>query len=295
MTTPRTLVLAIGRWLELLSRTSFVRANAIVHNDAAYTDITPTQYASAFEWISNVKDLSALVELARQSGARKVPLDLSRRVALENLIREEHPSWLAVADQLVISADDLPSDVASLSRSLGMTDKECLDAVRNVSGRIDPEARTKFGAAGEAALVAMLDAAWPGSVTHISTITDGMGYDIAFQVLGVEWHLEVKSVTSASRKRIFLSRNEYEVSRRDEYWRLVLVVLDEELLAHSVSVLDSSLLWTRSPRDVTTRAAWETCKFVLKPGEARSPFCAALGIDAPKHAHAALVGTGIDA
>ncbi len=61
MSMPRTVIVAIGRWLDLLSKTGFVRANALVHNDAAYTDITPTQYATALEWLWTVTDI-------RQSG-----------------------------------------------------------------------------------------------------------------------------------------------------------------------------------------------------------------------------------
>lgn len=290
MTTPKTVVLAVGRWLELLSRTTFVRASVIVHNDAAYTDITPTQYASALEWIQNVPHLRGLMDLSRKSVARKLPLDFSKRMALEAMILDANPSWLQVVDQLVISQDDLPNDVVSWAEGLGMTDAESMDVVRSVSGKVDAQARLVFGEAGESALVTMLEAAWPGSVTHVSMVSDSLGYDLSFRPGDIEWHLEVKSVTSSTRSRIFLSRNEFEVSRRDRYWRLVLVVLDAERSAQSVSILDNTALWTCSPRDVTSRASWETSKFVLKFGEGCSTFCEALGLIPPQAAHSALYG-----
>lgn len=288
MTTPKTLILAVGRWLELLSRTTFVRANVIVHYHAAYTDITPTQYASALEWIRNVPHLNSLIAFSSERGMRKLPLDFSKRMALEALILEESPSWLQVVDELVVSQDDLPNDVVCWAECLDMTDAESMDVVRSVSGKVDAQARKNFGEAGESALVTMLEAAWPGSVTHVSMVSDSLGYDIAFRPGDVEWHLEVKSVASGVRRRIFLSRNDFEVSLRDRYWRLVLVVLDAERSAQSVSILESSALWTGSPRDVTSRASWETSKFILKSSEGRSTFCRALSLTPPQYAHAAL-------
>ncbi|XAS64822.1 protein NO VEIN domain-containing protein [Pseudarthrobacter sp. So.54] len=291
MSMPRTVIVAIGRWLDLLSKTGFVRANAIVHNDAAYTDITPTQYATALEWLWRITDIRGLVELAKDSGTRRIPLDFSRRVALQSLIIEESPSWLSVADQLVATPDDLPTDVVEWGASLGMTDEDCLDSVRNVSRKVNLQARSDFGAAGESALLALLETAWPGSATHISTISDGFGYDISFQESGIEWHLEVKSVAAGPRARIFLTRHEFEVARRDPAWRLVILSMDHDWSVLSVCVADSEKLMMRSPRDVATSATWETCRFVLSAEEASLPFCRALGIETPKSASVALWGS----
>jgi hypothetical protein len=291
MSMPRTVIVAIGRWLDLLSKTGFVRANAIVHNDAAYTDITPTQYATALEWLWSITDIRGLVELAQDSGTRRIPLDFTRRVALQSLIIEESPSWLSVADQLVATPDDLPTDVVEWGASLGMTDEDCLDSVRNAAGKVNVQARADFGAAGESALLGLLEMAWPGSATHISAISDGFGYDISFQESGIEWHLEVKSVADGPRARLFLSRNEFEVARRDAAWRLVIVSMDHECSVRSVCVADNEQLWLRSPRDVATSATWESCKFVLSPEEAGTPFCRALGIEPPKRASTALCGS----
>lgn len=290
MSLPTTVVVAIGRWLDLLSRTSFVRANAIVHNDAAYTDITPTQYATALEWLWTISDIRKLVELTQESGSRRIPLDFSRRMTLQSMILEARPSWLSLADQLVATPDDLPTDVVEWGKSLGMTDAECLDSIRSASGKLNLQARADFGAAGESALLALLETAWPGSSTHVSAISDGFGYDISFQESGSEWHLEVKSVLAGPRARIFLSRHEFEVSRRDAAWKLVIVSMDHDRSVLSVGVADSERLWIRSPQDVATSATWETCKFVLAPDEASLPFCRALGIAPPKYAGIALYG-----
>jgi hypothetical protein len=290
MSLPTTVVVAIGRWLDLLSRTGFVRANAIVHNDAAYTDITPTQYATALERLWTISDIRKLVELAQESGSRRIPLDFSRHMTLQSIIMEARPSWLTMADQLVATPDDLPTDVVEWGKSLGMTDAECLDSVRSASGKLNLQARADFGAAGESALLALLETAWPGSSTHVSAISDGFGYDISFQESGNEWHLEVKSVLAGPRARIFLSRHEFEVARRDVAWKLVVVSMDHDRSVLSVGVADGEKLWIRSPRDVATSATWETCKFVLSPEEANLPFCRALGIAPPRSAGAALYG-----
>lgn len=288
MSMPRTVVVAAGRWLDLLSKTGFVRAKAIVHNDAAYTDITPTQYATALEWLWRISEIRNLVELAQESGSRRIPLDFSRRMVLQSLIMEVRPSWLSMADQLVVTPDDLPTDVAEWGKSLGMTDEDCLDSVRRASGQLDLQARADFGAAGESALLALLETAWPESTTHISAISDGFGYDIAFRHSRGEWHLEVKSVVAGPHPRIYLSRHEFEVARRDAAWRLVIVSMNRNWSVLSVCVVDNKTLWMRSPRDVATSATWEACKFVLSSEEASLPFCHALEITPPRYAGAAL-------
>ena len=47
-------------------------------------------------------------------------------------------------------------------------------------GKVDTAARERVGAAGEAALVALLRERTDGRVDHVSTWSDGFGYDIAF-------------------------------------------------------------------------------------------------------------------
>jgi hypothetical protein len=69
-------------------------------------------------------------------------------------------------------------------------------------------------------------------VTRVSLVSDGFGYDVR-SYFGVEsdgWdshdelHIEVKSTTVAARRsqdfRLFLTRHEFEVSRRDRSWVL---------------------------------------------------------------------------
>ena len=212
-------------------------------------------------------------------------------MVLQSLIIEASPSWLSVADQLVATPDDLPTDVVEWGASLGMTDEDCLDSVRSVSGKLNLQARADFGAAGESGLLALLEKAWPGSATHISAISDGFGYDISFQESGNEWHLEVKSVVAGPNARIFLSRHEFEVARRDAAWRLVIVCLNHDWSVVAVCIADKDKLWLRSPRDVATSATWESCKFVLSPEDASTPFCRALGIEPPRSAAVALRGS----
>lgn len=276
MSLPTTVVVAVGRWLDLLSRTGFVRANTIVHHDAAYTDITPTQYATALEWLSTNSGIRELVELAQHSGLRRIPLDFSRHMTLESIILEARPPWLWLASQLVATPDDLPADVAEWGRNLGMTDEECLESVLRVSGKLNLQARADFGAAGESALLALLESAWPGSATHVSAISDGFGYDISLQESGSEWHLEVKTVVVGHRTRFFLTRHEFEVARRDAAWRLVVVSMDHDGAIRSVRVVENEVLWARSPRDVSAEATWDTCRFDLGPEEMGVPFCRAL-------------------
>src|SRR5262249_42479394 len=69
-------------------------------------------------------------------------------------------------------------------------------------------------------------------VTRVSVVSDGFGYDVRsyFGTVGPLWspeyelHIEVKSTTVARSKtadfRLFLTRHEFEVSRRDGSWVL---------------------------------------------------------------------------
>lgn len=278
MTLPRTVVVAIGRWLDLLSRTSLLRANAIVRHDAAYTDITPTQYATAFDWLLSVESIRSLIENAKKSGSRRIPLNFSRRLALDAIITEANPSWLSRAAELVVAPDDLPTDVSDWGGVLGMADQECLESVRQVSGKLDLQARAAFGALGEAALMELLEASWPGSATQISVISDGFGYDISFRGPVNEWHLEVKSVAFGVRSRVFLSRHEFEVSLRDDAWNLVVVALDHNGSVRKVGVVDKQILQERSPRDVTSTASWQSCEFEFGNTEIDTTFCGFLRV-----------------
>lgn len=78
-------------------------------------------------------------------------------------------------------------------------------------------------------------------VSQVSMISDRFGYDVSTPTLdGPVCHLEVKGSTAASGHlfTFFLSRNEYDVGRRDPDWSLVACLVadgDVQVLGHLVT------------------------------------------------------------
>lgn len=291
MSIPRTIVVAASRWLRLLEVADLARARSILHNRSSYTDITPTQYATALEWLRTVPQVDEYlshVELYAGDELRtKVVLD----AVLSKLFEDNRPPWLPMAEALVSAVDDIPADMADWMKILGIPDERGLGVLGGYIGRIDLEARRLLGEEGEAGFVALLEEVWPGSTSHVAMYADGLGYDVAFRHEGRVWHLEVKSTRHRSFDRVFVSRNEYEVGLSDPSWVLILLKLSVDGDIQRLATVDWEVLQSRVPLDRHSTAAWESCRFAFTDAEISRGLCSGLRIS-PEEARLPVLQTG---
>lgn len=247
---PEAVLLAAKRWLEILPTSGGVpRAQALLTTHARYNDLTPTQYATALTWL---RDLDLLEGIgSRLPAANQVLSAIFERAA---------PPWVQDADDLVRSPDELPSDIVSSGETLGLAPLAVFEQLVSSWGKVDTAARERVGSAGEAALVALLRDGTVGRVDHVSTWSDGFGYDIDLLTDSVSAHLEVKSTTRIGRFTAYLSRHEYEVMLRDPSWVLVTVRLTAELDLAGVGSVPSDWVAANVPRDDGPFGSWASVK-----------------------------------
>jgi hypothetical protein len=265
---PEPVLLAAKRWLEILPSSGGIpRAQALLTTHTAYSDLTPTQYATALTWL---RDLGLLDSVGS-------PIPAANRV-LSAIFEKAAPHWVQDADDLVRSPDDLPSDIVSAGGCLGLDANGVYEQLVSSWGKVDTAARERVGAAGEAALVTLLRDGTDGRVDHVSTWSDGFGYDIAFAQGAVSAHLEVKSTTRLGRFNAYLSRHEYSVMLRDERWVLVTVRLTTALEIASVGSVPREWIGANVPRDTGPSGSWASCKLEI-PAEVISNGITQLGED----------------
>jgi hypothetical protein len=259
---------AAQRWLHLLDRSSLHQASVLIRSRAQYTDLTPTQYATALEWLLTVGLLEA------QDGGRLIapatsglPEDQASEVLFERSLEELRPTWLADADILVPDATELPEDAAHLAAVLGVPEKAAWLAAQQVHGRIDLTERARIGTAGELALVRLLEQTWPDSTVHIALNNDGFGYDISLSLPLCTWHLEVKTTTRRGRLVVHMSRNEHEVGLLDPLWRMIVVGLDAAEQPAALATVRYEVLLERIPREPHVATRWESLRHQLGPSD----------------------------
>ena len=235
-------------------------------------DLTQTQYASALEWLKSLELLieNRLARLEISAVAKSMPTEQLHQLLFERFLLSDVPLWLPDADSLLRKTDEIPEDAAHFAHSLGLNDELTLGSIRNVHGRIDLSERTRVGAAGEQALVQLLERHWPQSTYHVAEFHDGFGYDLVFQQDGLEWHIEVKATTRRGRLVIHLSRHEYDVSLLDRQWRLVVVGLDDQLRLKSIATVQHSEVLRRSPRDTSGSARWEAAAHEITSNDVKA-------------------------
>jgi hypothetical protein len=265
---PESILKAAVRWADLLERSAYAEASALLRSETKYADLTPTQYNTALEWLTSLE----IAELGQTgTGYRLAPayagLPREQRslFLFTRALEEGDPPWLQDADALVPTADEMPEDGALLASVLELAPETALTGIRQVHGHIDLELRARIGAAGERELVRLLESNWPGSTTHISLDHDGWGYDIAFRdEAGREWHLEVKSTPRRGRLVVHLSRQEHDVAGTDRNWRLIVVGLDDNEQIQALATAKHSELLQRSPRDIDRRSRWQSARVDLR-------------------------------
>jgi len=250
----RPILVAAARWLEVLSSGGSVpRAQTLLTNHAKYSDLSPTQYATALTWLRDVGILA-------DGGS---PLSPAERV-LAAIFENTTPAWVPDADQLVQSPDELPIDIVAVGDSLGLDQESVYRQLVSTWGKVDTAARERVGAAGEAALVALIKGLPGVAVDHVAVRSDGFGYDVALAVHGgPELHLEVKSTSRTNRFTAYLSRYEFEISMRDDAWVMVAVRLDAELELDGLGSVSKDWIVANIPRDVGRSGSWSTAKLEI--------------------------------
>ncbi|WP_083207451.1 DUF3883 domain-containing protein [Gordonia sp. UCD-TK1] len=258
---PESILLAAKRWLDILPSSGGIpRAQALLATHVKYSDLTPTQYASA---------LTLLHELELIEGGRILSPPGSR--VLGALLEKAAPTWFLDADQLVQSPDELPSDIVSAGRALGLNEVEVYEQLVSSWGRVDTAVRERVGAAGEAQLVEILESVSGSRVDHVSNWSDGFGYDISYSVGRISGHLEVKSTTRVGRFTAYLSRHEFGVMQRDDSWVLVAVRLTRDLNIAGVGCVPNEWIEANVPRDAGPFGSWASCKFEIPAEVIGSP------------------------
>lgn len=181
--------------------------------------------------------------------------------------------WFADADVLVQRPDEVPIDAARAGKALGLTELSTYAQIVDHWGRVDLEARARVGAAGELALVDLLNNSAVGRVEHVAALSDGFGFDIAIEIGGKPAaHLEVKSTTRRGRMTFYLSRHEFDTMLRDPYWQLVILRLHPETLRiEHLSTVDLGWITEQVPVDAGSSGSWQSCRLdvpaaQMKPG-----------------------------
>ncbi|MGK5497928.1 protein NO VEIN domain-containing protein [Streptomyces sp. URMC 125] len=251
---PNPVLGAAVRWLERLPTSGAARIRALFTTHSDFSDITPTQYEFAYEWICR----TGLLDDVRSS----IP---ARRRVFDSAVAHSGP-WFQDADTLVREPGELPDDILRAAEALGISEAEAYVHVRTAWGKVDTAERSKIGAAGELALVKLLTVSTYASVEHVAAWSDGYGYDIGVQAPQHHVHIEAKSTIRRGRLVVYLSRNEYETMLRDPAWELVAVRLTPELDPKAVATVPRDWIAAQVPADRTVCGRWESCRLDVPPG-----------------------------
>jgi hypothetical protein len=252
---PEPVLRAAVRWLERLPASGPARIRALFTAHSDFSDITPTQYDAAYEWLGR----TGLLGGARSS----IP---ARRRVFDAAIAHSGALWLPDADLLVRGPDELPDDALRTAEALGLGEGEAYAQIAAVWGKVDAGERARIGAAGELALIGLLTASVDARIEHVAAWADGYGYDIAVHAPQHRSHLEVKTTLRRSRLTVYLSRNEYETMLRDPHWELVAVRLSPDLQPLAVATVPKEWIAAQAPADQRPCGRWESCRLDVPPG-----------------------------
>lgn len=249
---PEPVLRAAARWLEHLPASDLARTRALFTTHSAFTDITPTQYAAALEWL---KDRGLLSTAGATSSQRAALFEAAVGESL----------WFRDADTLISAPESLPDDALRAAEALGLGPEAAHAAIRSAWGKVDTAERARLGSAGEQALVELLSSSTAVSVRHVAKESDGFGYDIEVTTDAQTVHLEVKSTTRRGNLRIYLSRNEYDTMLRDRAWTLVAVRLTEELTLAALATINRDWVHDAAPVDSAPGSRWESVRLDVPP------------------------------
>lgn len=242
---------AAVRWLEHRQDSSDTQLRSLFRTHPEFADITPMQYAAAYEWLRN----SGLLE---PQTAPTNPAHLVFQAAVREAL------WFSDADSLVPTQASMPEDGVDAATALNIEPEEAFALLRRCWGKVDTEERHRIGTAGELALVSLLESVEEFHVRHLAAESDGFGYDICALTPAGDLHIEVKSTTRRGRLSIHLSRNEFETMLIDSNWCLAAVRLDDNLAPVAVATVDREWVDTAAPVD-RPGGRWEAVKLEVPP------------------------------
>lgn len=251
---PDPVLRAAVRWLERLPASGAARLRALFAAHSDFSDITPTQYEAAYAWIK----ATGLLDDRHSS----VP---AHRRVFDSAMAHSGAPWLPDVDLLVHTPDELPEDALRAAASLGLSESEAFGQLSAVWGKVDTQERSRIGAAGELALVELLEASTKARIEHVAAWSDGFGYDIAVHAAQHSAHLEVKSTTRRGRLTVYLSRNEYETMCRDPHWELVAIRLTLSLEPEAVATVPKEWIAAQAPADGGAHGRWDSCRLDVPP------------------------------
>jgi Domain of unknown function (DUF3883) len=213
-----------------------VRCRALFTTHDDFSDLTPTQYETAYAWLRASGLLDALHS----------PVPAEQRIFS---VASASAAWFLDSDMLIRGPDELPSDAIRAASALGLDEVEAYAQIVATWGKVDLARRERIGAAGELALINLLTPAVDAKV-------EGQCGNA---------HIEVKSTTRKGRLTIYLSRNEFETMRRDVAWQLVAVRLDAALTPVAIGTVPGAWIASEAPTDRASYGRWEACRLEVPP------------------------------
>lgn len=194
------------------------------------------------------------------------------------LLRKRPPAWLPIAIQNGrLNEEVVPiADREALSW-LGDDLEAVLVAVyRDICEPDADQMLERLGMAGELAVMNALERAGMRP-RQVSLISDAYGYDIEVEVGGQLNGIEVKTVVPRTAAQFFISRNEFEISRRMlSRWRIIQVMFSTAIVAAgkgtyadvlSLRELPSSVLHSLAPED-ESHFRWTESALIVPPDDA---------------------------
>lgn len=259
---PDSILRGAVRWLERIPSHGIARTRSLLVTNPRLSDLTPTQYETALQWLMRAGLLTG--DASDAPAAVRV---YAKAVA--------EAAWFQDADLHVRDPGELPEDALIAAEALSLDPTDAFQHLVTSWGKVDTDLRERIGAAGEAALVDLLKESVNAEIEHVSQWSDGMGYDVTVTADDFSSHLEVKSSTRRGRLTIYLSRNEFEVMRRDANWTLVALTLSSDLNLVDIRTVRSTWLSTAAPQDIGSGGRWQACRFDV-PTEQTMPGIPAL-------------------
>lgn len=253
---PEPVLRAARRWLEHLPGSGVARTRSLFTTHPDFGDLTPSQYETAYTWLSDNGLLTGI-----HPGA---PVG---ELLFDAVVSGSGANWLPDADLLVRGPDELPADALQTAAVLGLSPDTAYARVHGIWGKVDTAERARIGNAGEQALVQLLTETTTCRVDHVAARSDGYGYDISAVSSSAAAHLEVKSTLRRGRLSVYLSRHEYETMQRDPWWRLVVVRLTPKLTAQAIATVPALWIAAQIPSDSGSFGRWESCRLDVPPDE----------------------------
>ncbi|MFD4396352.1 protein NO VEIN domain-containing protein [Kitasatospora sp. NPDC059803] len=252
------------RWLRALRTDDIFRVRALFTSHDSFSDLTPGQYDDGLAWLRRI----GLVPVPRQPVTQSPTEErLLRLQLLDRSLEAARPDWLDDSSGTASTKPELPLAGQRLAATLGLSSSDAATAVSK-AWLVE---RARLGAAGENALVALLQRTVHAEVLHVSAVSDRFGYDIAVESDRCSVHLEVKSTSNADARVLFLSRHEYETMRADSAWYLVFLVLDRQDRLASVTTVAREWIADVVPVDRQTRSSQWASARLLVPSTALTP------------------------